>query len=110
MYWNCHYYNFIAPSSPPQNVMATDVDPASLMITWEPPPPEHHNGPLLSYFVLYHETGTFNINNANSPVTNITLSGLIPFVSYTFQVAARNANGTGHLSSSVNQVSGQSGK
>ena len=110
MYWNCHYYNFIAPSSSPQNVMATDVDPASLMITWEPPPLEHHNGPINSYYVLYHETGAFNTIGENSLGTNITLSGLIPFVSYTFQVAARNANGTGHFSSSINQVSGQSGK
>ena len=110
MYWNCHYYNFIAPSSPPQNVMAADVDPASVIITWEPPPPEHHNGPLLGYFILYHETANFNIHNANSVGTNITLSGLIPFVSYTFQVAARNANGTGRFSISIIQVSGQSGK
>ena len=111
MYRICHYYKSIAPSSPPQNVMATDVDPASLMIMWEPPPPEHQNGPILGYFILYHLTGELDTENENTDGTNnITITGLIPFVSYSFQVAARTANGTGVLSISRNQVSGQAGK
>ena len=110
MYRICHYYNSIAPSSPPQNIISTDVDPASLIITWEPPLPEHQNGPILEYFILYHLTGELNIDNENTIGTNVTITGLIPFVSYSFQVAARTANGTGVLSSSRNQVSGQAGK
>ena len=40
----------------------------------------------------------------------VVISGLTPFVTYSVQVAARNVNGTGSLSSTVMQVSGQDGK
>ena len=111
MYWNCHYYNSIAPSSPPQNIMATDVDPASLIITWDPPLPEHQNGPIIGYIILYHRDGDIgNTESTNSAGTSITITGLTPFVSYTFQVGARNGNGTRAFSSNRNQVSGQAGK
>ena len=110
MHWSCHYYNSIGPSSPPQNIMATDVDPASLMITWEPPSLEHQNGPISGYYVRIYLTDSFHYGYGTRVRTGVTLTNLIPFVSYVIQVAARNVNGTGVFSSRRNQVSGQAGK
>ena len=39
------------PSAPPAKIHATMVDNTTMYLTWEPPPPQHLNGPLLGYKV-----------------------------------------------------------
>ena len=105
----CHYYNFTAPSSPPQNVMVTSVDPASLMVSWQPPPAINQNGPINAYLITYDIMGR-NFTSVTVTETEYVIPGLIPFVTYSVQVASRNVNGTGSLSSTIMQISGQDGR
>ena len=101
----------IVPSSPPQNVMAADVDPASLSVTWQSPPLRDQNGPLLGYFISYHRTDDVLNSGSMSVIgTESIISGLDPYVSYSVQVAARNDRGLGTFSSIIDQVSGQDSK
>ena len=106
----CHYYNFTAPSSPPQNVMVTSLDPASLMVSWQPPLAINQNGPITRYLIGYEIIGGDVTTVTTVTETEYIIPGLIPFVTYSVQVAPRNVNGTGPFSSTVMQISGQDGK
>ena len=98
------------PSSPPQNVTVTSVDPASLMVTWEPPPLIDQNGPIVSYAISIMSIEHRDIRNVTIVGTELTISDLIPFVNYSVQVAASNTNGTGVFSTIMSQVSGEDSK
>ena len=91
-------YNSTAPSSPPQNVMVTSVNPASLMVSWQPPPMMDHDG-LITYVIQYTRVGSSDMMsvNVNSGTTH-TIPGLVPYVDYSVTVAARTVNGTGPFS------------
>ena len=100
-------YNSTVPSSPPQNVMVTSVNPASLMVSWDPPPPIHHNGPI-TYMIQYNRDGTSIMMSANvNSGTTDTISGLVAYVDYSVTVAAVNGNGTGPFSNAVVRRSGE---
>ena len=91
-------YNSTVPSSPPQNVMVTSVNPASLMVSWQPPPPIDHNGPI-TYMIQYTRVGSSDMMSMNATNrTTHTISGLVAFVDYSVTVAARTVNGTGPFS------------
>ena len=92
-------YNSTVPSSPPQNVMVTSVNPASLMMSWQPPPMIDHNGMITGYIIQYTRTDMNNMMsvNVNSGTTH-TISGLVAYVDYSVIVAARTVNGTGPFS------------
>jgi len=96
----------IAPSSPPQSVTVTAVDPSSLRITWQQPPAIDHNGPLTGYQIRYGRVGT-STSTASTSSTSYTLTGLTAYVQYSVQVAAINSDGTGPFSSSLMSLSGQ---
>ena len=101
-------YNSTAPSSPPQNVMVTSVDPASLMVSWQPPPQVDHNGPITGHVIQYTRIGSSDMMsvNVNSGTTH-TISGLVAYVGYSVTVAAMNVDGTGPYS---NTEVGRSGE
>ena len=100
-------YNSTAPSSPPQNIMVTSVNPASLMVSWNPPPMIQHNGPI-TYMIQYTRDGTSDMMSANvNSGTTDTISGLDAFVDYSVRVAARTVNGSGPFSNAVVQISGE---
>ena len=102
-------YNSTVPSSPPQIVMVTSDDPASLIVSWQPPPPIDHNGPI-TYMIQYTRVGSSDMMsvNVNSGTTQYTISGLVAYVDYSVVVAARTVNGTGP--SSNPPVVGRSGE
>ena len=106
--------NFIittsVPSAPPQNVTVTSVDPASLMVTWQPPPLIDQNGPIISYVVTYQRMGYADVMNVSVNGTHFALTGLIPFVNYSVSLAAITTDGVGVFSSIKSQVSGQDSK
>ena len=102
-------YNSTAPSSPPLNVMVTSVDPASLMVSWQPPPPIDHNGPITGYMIQYTRVGSSNPMTMEGN-SGITISGLVAFVNYSVTVAAVNSAGTGTFSDPVVERSGQDGQ
>ena len=104
-------YNSTVPSSPPQNVMVTSVNLASLMVSWQPPPTIDHNGPI-TYVIQYTRIGSTDIMsmNVNNGITH-TISGLVAYVNYSVTVAARTVNGTGPFSNPpVVERSGEDGE
>ena len=103
------YYNSTVPSSPPQSVMVTSVNPASLMVSWQPPPPVNHNGPITGHVIQYTRAGLSDMIsvNVNSGTTQYIISGLAAYVNYSVTVAAMNVNGTGPYS---NTEVGRSGE
>jgi len=100
--------NSTVPSSPPQNVMVTSVNPASLTVSWQQPPIIHHNGPLTGHVIQYTRVGSSNLMSVTvTSGTTYTISGLVALVIYSVRVAAKNVNGTGPFSSPLlQQVSG----
>ena len=92
-------YNSTVPSSPPQNVMVTSVNPASLMVSWQPPPMIDHNGPITDHVINYTRVGSSDMMSVNVNSGTIhTISGLVAYVNYSVIVAARTVNGTGPFS------------
>ena len=94
-------YNSIVPSSPPENVMVTTVDPESLMVSWEPPIEIDHNGPLTGYIIQYigvasNDTTIIHVDVNNG--TSYVISGLVENVDYSVMVAAVNIIGPGPFS------------
>ena len=90
-------YNSTVPSSLPQNVMVASVNPASLMVSWQQPPPIYHNGPI-TYMIQYTRVGSSDMMsvNVNSGTTQYTISGLVAYVDYSVIVAVVNVNGLDH--------------
>ena len=99
-------YNSTVPSSPPQNVMVTSVNPASLRVSWQLPSTINYNGPITGHVIRYTGGGTSDMMNVNSGTTH-TISGLVAFVDYSVTVAAVNINGTGPFSNPVVEKSGK---
>ena len=101
-------YNSTVPSSLPQNVMVTSVDPASLMVSWQLPLEIGRNGIIASYVIQYTNvvSSVMMSVNVNSGTTHIR-SGLVAYVMYSVRVAAVNVNGTGVFSDPMMQLSGQ---
>ena len=99
-------YNSTVPSSPPQNVMVTSVNPASLRVSWQLPSTINYNGPITGHVIQYTGGGTSDMMNVNSTTTH-TISGLVAFIDYSVIVAVRTVNGTGAFS---NPVVGRSGE
>ena len=92
-------YNSTVPSSPPQNVIVTSVNPASLRVSWQLPSTINYNGPITSHVIQYTRVGSSDMLsvNVNSGTTH-TISGLVAYVNYSVIVAARTVNGTGSFS------------
>ena len=105
------FYNSTVPSSPPQNVMVTSVNPASLMVSWQLPSTINYNGPIIGHVINYTRVGSSDMMsvNVNSGTTH-TISELVAFVDYSVTVAARTVNGTGPFSNPpVVGMSGEDG-
>ena len=97
-------YNSTAPSSSPQSVMITSVNPASLMVSWQPPPPIDHNGPITGYVIQYTRVGSsdmMSVNVNSDTATQYTISELVALVNYSVTLAAVNINGTGPFGNPV---------
>ena len=102
------YYSTV-PSSPPQNVIVTSVNPASLMVSWELPSTINYNGPISGHVIRYTGGGTSDMMNVNSGTTH-TISGLVAFIDYSVTVAAMTVNGTGPFSNPMVRRSGEAGE
>ena len=105
-------YNSTVPSSPPHNVMVTSVNPASLMVSWQPPPLIDHNGQITVFVIQYTRVESSDtMSEVVTSGTTRTLSGLVAYVDYSVIVAAVNVNGTGPFSNPpVVERSGEDGE
>ena len=93
--------------------MVTSINPASLMISWQPPLEIDRNGPITSYMIQLTRVGSGDMMSENvhvsSATTVITLLGLVAYVNYSVSMAAMTVNGTGPLSDPVVGRSGEDG-
>ena len=103
-------YNSTVSSSPPQNVMVTSVDPASLEVSWSKPPKIDRNGQITGYVIQYTRVGLSDMMSINISGTIHTISGLVAYINYSIVVAALNVNGTGPFSNRIVEMSGEDGK
>ena len=92
-------YNSTVPSSPPQNVMVTSVNPASLNVSWQLPSTINFNGLITGHVIQYTRVGSSDMMSVNVITgTTHTISGLVAYADYSVTVAARTVNGTGPFS------------
>ena len=88
--------------------MVTAMDPASLIVSWQPPPKLHCNGPITGYVIQYARVGSDDNMIVNVPnETTHVLSGLFACVEYSVTVTAVNAKGAGPFSKPVKARSGE---
>ena len=91
--------------------MVTTINPASLMVSWQPPPVIDHNGPLTGHVIRYSRVGSSVVMNDDvTSGTTHTISGVVAYSNYSVKVTAVNDQGTGPFSNPVVQVSGEDGR
>ena len=99
-------YNSTVPSSPPQSVTVSSINPASLKVLWQAPLELNQNGPLTGYMFQYTRSGIVMKETVANGVIYV-ISGLVPFANYSVKMAAMTINGTGPFSTDIIQVSGE---
>ncbi|XP_030067895.1 protein sidekick-1 [Microcaecilia unicolor] len=95
------------PSAPPKNIVASGRTNQSIMVQWQPPPENDHNGVLHGYILRYRLAGLpgeYQYKNISSPEINYCLvRDLIIWTQYEIQVAAYNGAGLGSFSRAVTE-------
>ena len=84
------WYNLCpsVPSDVPLNLLVVPVNATSVRLSWDPPLPEHQNGPIEAYHIAITETDT-DAQLQHISTENSTIIGpLHPFYTYKFSVAA----------------------
>ena len=101
------------PDHAPINVTAYDTSSTSINVTWQPIPPDHVNGILQGYHVIYRRINNFGDNismvTVNNTVLHTELTGLGKYKLYSIQVAGRTLVGLGNFSDPVNVRTDQDG-
>ena len=78
----------IAPSSAPQNLTVTALNPHSVTLHWSPPPPHSQNGVIREYRVNVTEVETGMEFNFTTSATSITVPFLHPYYTYECVISA----------------------
>nr|XP_058964313.1 protein sidekick-2-like isoform X2 [Pocillopora verrucosa] len=95
-----------APSAAPQSVSGAPTSADSILVQWQIPPPETHNGPLRGFKIAYRLAGvsasTFIIRKiAISSATQGSIDGLLQWTAYEIKVRAYNDAGDGVYSQPI---------
>ena len=90
------FCNLSAPSSPPLDVLVTDITSTSLLLTWSPPATEDHNGVLEEYTILI--TSVTDYLDLYSEENYILIKDLHPHTMYHIMVASTTLEGVGPYS------------
>ena len=92
--------------------MVTGVPRASLMVSWQPPLPIDHNGPITGYMIQYTRIGSNDpfTMNYDSTTRQVTIPSLIAYVNYSVRITTVNSAGTGTFSDPVVERSGEDGE
>ena len=99
-------YISTVPSLPPQKVIVTSTDPASLKVSWQLPSEIYHNRPIIGHVIQYTRIGSNVMMNMDvDSGTTHTISGLAACTEYSVRVAAKTVNGIGPFSEPELQVS-----
>ena len=87
----------LAPTGASGTLTNTSVESRSLTVVWGTVPCPDQRGPITGYRLRY-SNGTSIVNTTGEGSRQHVLTGLTPFTSYSVQVAAVNAGGTGPYS------------
>ncbi len=117
-----HMHTHIVPSAPPANVTVLSVMATSITLAWEAPPLDTLNGLLIGYTFQYLCHPRVTCPSQSCPQLHHRVSAsederemsyqfedLLPFMKYTFQVAAETSAGSGPFSFSVTMETEQTG-
>ena len=99
-----------APSSSPGNFVAMPTDPRSVVLTWDPPPPEDRNGPIVGYVINVTVIATGEMFQLTSSTNTLSVASLKPFTRYVCIIAARTQVGLGPFSTTVTVMTPEDGK
>ncbi len=112
------------PLAPPANMAVLSIEATSITLTWEPPPVDTLNGPLIGYTFKYRCYPRVTCPTQSCPellhrvpvlehtsVRKISykFEDLMPFMNYTFEVAAETLTGCGPFSFTVTMETKQTG-
>ena len=100
--YRCFFSN-TEPHSPPSRI-TFDIDSSTeVTISWQPPPFEDRNGPILYYSLILTEL-VFDLGETYINVTSLsyTLTGLEEYNNYSFVIAAATQKGLGPYSTAFN--------
>ena len=89
-----------APTGAPDGLTSSSVESRSLTVQWGIGPCPDQRGPITEYRLRY-SNGTSIVDTTGEGIRQHVLTGLTPFTSYTVQVAAVNAGGTGPYSTAL---------
>ena len=91
----------VAPSGPPQNIIAQVSSARSVYIAWDPPASEEQNGIVISYIVNITGVETGERLQLISQSQSVNVTGLTPYTTYLCIVAASTAIGPGPFSTQI---------
>ncbi|XP_073994425.1 cell adhesion molecule Dscam2-like isoform X3 [Rhodnius prolixus] len=94
------------PSAAPSNVECSAQSSESILVTWKPPPADHHNGRIQGYRTYYENVaeyppGFIEADTKSSNELSIKLLGLQKFANYSIEVWAFTKVGDGLKSSPI---------
>ena len=89
-----------APNGAPSTLNSTSVESRSLTVLWGTVPCPEQRGSITGYRLRY-SNGTSIVDTTGEGSRQHVLTGLTPFTSYSVQVAAVNAGGTGPYSTAL---------
>ena len=98
------------PSSPIQNLTATDISTDTVTLVWRAPAPEGRNGIIIGYRINVTVTTTGFTFVLFSTMENISATSLRPYTSYIIRVAAMTVVGAGPYSSTFRIMTEPAGK
>lgn len=117
-----HMLTYVVPLTPPSNVTVLSVLATSVTLTWEAPPVDTLNGRLIGYTFQYFCHPSMTCSTQSCPLLHhrvpasegegemsYQFEDLLPFVNYTFEVAAETSAGSGPFSFSVTMETEQTG-
>ena len=93
-------YFFSAPTRAPEGLETLSKKKTSLNVQWGTVLCPKQRGPITGYRLRY-SNGTSIVNTTGEGSRQHVLTGLTPFTSYSVQVAAVNAGGTGLYSTAL---------
>ena len=81
----------------------------SVYLQWNPPQAHEQNGLITSYTITWTEVLTGEMYQLSTNSTGLTLSGLLPYTTYDWRVAAWTSIGMGPFSTTVNLLMPEDG-
>ena len=91
-----HTHTQTAPGSPPTNIIVVTISPNSLTLAWSPP--LDTNGNIIQFQAQLVDSVTGDVNVSMVTVGMVQWTGLRPYHTYKYRVAAATAVGLGPFS------------